>query len=52
MSYKIRSVRRRKPTDAERGRMVGYVQKGKDRRQALADVFWALLNSTEFAVNH
>ncbi len=45
----------RKPTDAERARMVRYVESGgpdRDRRQALADVFWALLNSTEFAVNH
>ena len=45
----------RKPTAAEVGRLAGYVESGgpgKDRRAALADVFWALLNSTEFAVNH
>jgi hypothetical protein len=45
----------RKPTAAESKRMTAYVESGgpaKDRKAALADVFWALLNSTEFAVNH
>ena len=45
----------RKPTDAEAKRLAAYVESGgpaKDPRAALADVFWALLNSTEFAVNH
>ncbi len=45
----------RKPTAAESKRMVEFVESGgpaKDRKSALADVFWALLNSTEFAVNH
>ena len=44
----------RKPTATELKRMTDYVQTGpaKDRKAALADVFWALLNSTEFAVNH
>jgi hypothetical protein len=45
----------RKPTAAELKRMTSYVESGgpaKDRKAALADVFWALLNSTEFAVNH
>ena len=35
--------------------MTAYVESGgpeKDPKQALADLFWALLNSTEFAVNH
>jgi hypothetical protein len=39
----------------EADRFVPYVEKGGpsgDQRQALADVFWALLNSTEFSVNH
>jgi hypothetical protein len=55
----------RKPTDRESARAVRFVQdavkraKSKDgpaRRaassNALADVFWALLNSPEFALNH
>jgi hypothetical protein len=45
----------RQPTPKERDRLVRYVDGGgpnKDERQALADVFWALLNSTEFMLNH
>jgi hypothetical protein len=45
----------RPPTDAEAKRFAAFVESGgpaKDRKQAIADVFWALLNSTEFAVNH
>jgi hypothetical protein len=45
----------RKPTDAERDRLVKYVDSGgatKDSAQALCDVFWALLNSSEFCTNH
>jgi hypothetical protein len=44
----------RAPAKAERERLVKYVESGgpnKDKDRALADVFWALLNSTEFAVN-
>jgi hypothetical protein len=45
----------RKPAAAERARLVKYVDKGgpkKDPARALCDVFWALLNSSEFCVNH
>ncbi len=45
----------RKPTARERARVVRYVEQGgpsKDPERAVADVFWALLNSTEFIVNH
>jgi hypothetical protein len=45
----------RKPTPAEAGRFVRYVDEGganKDAKLALADVFWVLLNSTEFSLNH
>ena len=45
----------RKPTTAERDRFVKFVEKGgpdHDEKKALADVFWALLNSTEFVLNH
>jgi hypothetical protein len=45
----------RRPADEERSRFVEYVERlegGAARKQALADVFWALLNSAEFALNH
>ena len=45
----------RRPDDDERARLVAYVDGGgaeSNRQQALADVFWALLNSAEFALNH
>ncbi len=45
----------RKPSDAERERLVAYVDRGGpsgDPKKALADVFWALLNSSEFFLNH
>jgi hypothetical protein len=45
----------RKPRPEERDRLVKYVEKGGpsgDRDRALADVFWALLNSGEFILNH
>lgn len=42
----------RKPTDAEAKRLAKFVADATDRSAAFADVFWVLLNSTEFAVNH
>jgi hypothetical protein len=45
----------RKPTTAERERLVKYVDSGgptKDPALALCDIFWALLNSSEFCSNH
>jgi hypothetical protein len=45
----------RKPKSDELQRLVKYVEGGgpkKDPRAALADVFWALLNSSEFLLNH
>jgi hypothetical protein len=45
----------RRPTPEESSRFVDYVERGgaaKNPKQALADVFWALLNSAEFALNH
>jgi hypothetical protein len=41
----------RPPRPEERDRLVAYVAAG-DRARTLRDVFWTLLNSTEFAVNH
>jgi hypothetical protein len=45
----------RKPTPEESARLSAYVDKGgaaNDKKKALADVFWALINSTEFLFNH
>lgn len=45
----------RPPRTEELDRFRAYVDEGgpeKDSRKALADVFWALLNSNEFALNH
>ncbi len=45
----------RKPTEAESAKLVAYVEKGGPSggpNVALADVFWALLNSSEFVFNH
>jgi hypothetical protein len=45
----------RKPRGEELDRLVKYVDKGGrsgDSKKALADVFWALLNSSEFIFNH
>jgi len=45
----------RKPTAAEQERLTKYIDSGgpsKNSKQALADLFWALLNSSEFLFNH
>jgi len=45
----------RLPRTTERERFVAYVARGGvsgDERKALADVFWTLLNSSEFILNH
>ena len=45
----------RKPTASEREKFVKYVKSGgatNDSKAALTDVFWALLNSSEFLLNH
>jgi hypothetical protein len=45
----------RKPRKDELDRLVPYIDKGGpsgDSKKALADVFWALLNSSEFIFNH
>lgn len=49
------AVYARKPTADELAPLVKHVEAGKDdpaRSAALADVFWALLNSAEFHTNH
>ncbi len=42
----------RRPTPAEAQRLTGYVAKTHDRHKAYSDILWALLNSSEFALNH
>jgi hypothetical protein len=45
----------RKPRSDELARFTRYVDSGGaagDKKKALSDVFWALLNSTEFILNH
>lgn len=45
----------RKPRTEELPRLVKYVDSGgpeKDPKRALGDVFWAVLNSSEFLLNH
>ena len=45
----------RKPTPEEADKLLKYVERGgvsKNNKKALADVYWALLNSSEFKFNH
>jgi hypothetical protein len=45
----------RQPTPEEAARLLAYVEKGGaagNKKKALADVFWAMLNSPEFLFNH
>jgi hypothetical protein len=45
----------RKPRPEELSRMVQYVKRAgskKERKLAVADVYWSLLNSSEFILNH
>jgi hypothetical protein len=41
----------RKPRPEESRRLLAYAAAG-DSKQALRDIFWSLLNSTEFVLNH
>jgi hypothetical protein len=47
----VRSLCRR-PTANERGKLLTLVAANPDKKQALDDVFWSLLNSREFMFNH
>jgi hypothetical protein len=42
----------RGPRDDERAKAVGFVQAGSDRREALEDLLWTLLNTSEFVFSH
>jgi hypothetical protein len=51
----FKSALSRKPTAKELASLVKYVDSGgpaRNPKKALADVFWALLNSSEFMFNH
>jgi hypothetical protein len=40
------------PSERERIETLAVVLQATDRKQALEDVFWAILNSPEFLFNH
>jgi hypothetical protein len=42
----------RRPTDEEKANAVAYLRKVKDRRAAVEDLAWSLMNSLEFVFNH
>jgi hypothetical protein len=42
----------RRPSPHELQRAVGYVSRQSEQRQGLSDVLWAILNSSEFSLNH
>lgn len=42
----------RLPSESERARVTTYVNEGESEADGLADVFWSLLNSSEFLFNH
>jgi len=46
------SVLTRFPTDDERAEAVGHLKDAKAKDRAIGELVWALLASTEFAVNH
>jgi len=46
------AVLSRRPLQSERVAMLQYVRQSESAGVALADVFWALLNSSEFMLNH
>ena len=43
---------RRKPTSEELDKLLPVLGEGSNQKQALEDIFWALLNSREFLFNH
>jgi len=52
VQYLYMATLSRRPTPQELERRVGYVTRQSDPRTAYADLTWALLNSSEFAMNH
>src|SRR5207244_4277128 len=47
-----RTPRSRRPTPAEVARLNSYIQKAGSADEASGDILWALLNSSEFTLNH
>jgi hypothetical protein len=52
LSYLYLATVSRLPTEAELKRYTEYVGKKRDTRTAYTDILWALLNSSEFRLNH
>jgi len=50
--YLYQATLSRPPSEAELLRLMPAIESGEDKRQALEDVFWALLNAKEFIFNH
>jgi hypothetical protein len=50
-AFYLRALARR-PTEAELGRCLSYLQQVNNRAEAFEDIMWALVNSTEFLYNH
>jgi len=42
----------RRPSEEEKGQLQAYVDAAEDKRAALEDVFWTVLNAKEFIFNH
>lgn len=42
----------RPPSEEERTRLTAYVNEAEDRKAALEDVYWSVLNAKEFVFNH
>ena len=52
VEHLYRAAFSRPPTELEMQRVMGFVEPAEDKREALEDVFWALLNAKEFIFNH
>ncbi len=52
VDYLYRAALSRPPTQAESQRVLGLIETTENKKQALEDVFWALLNAKEFMFNH
>jgi hypothetical protein len=48
------SVLGRYPSSTEREQLTAHIcgKKGNDRSRSVGDIYWAMMNSTEFAWNH
>lgn len=42
----------RRPTENERADLTAYIDSSADKRRAIEDVYWSVLNSNEFVFNH